>query len=370
MKVIASLLCLFLLSGCSSPQTPAGDFYVLPHAEDVELDRWSQYVDSFQLIPLETTPQSLIGRINKIEYVDGIFYVLSDHSRLTAFNSDGSFIRNFGKTGDGPEELDSFTDFDVYGGHVYLAGYDKLLRYDVSGILEGTSALKFPPSAIKKTGDGMLYYLSTPVGEDCLAYSGDSGSWVTALKKNETLRLNRPVSWIGWTDGSYIFPEGNSADIALFTESSMSFHDARITPAADALSLEENERIKKEKGDRGVLESGKTIYDGMTRSGSQLLLWEARKGDLYMYLHDFEDETARRFIPKDIDDDLTYTKGLFLQNTFRCISNERQMVSYLDEDILKEVFQDHEDNKYYGPIMKLPEESNPVIVLFHLGIKK
>ena len=143
----------------------------------------------------------------------------------------------------------------------------------------------------------MLYYLSTPVGEDCLAYSGDSGSWVTALKKNETLRLNRPISWIGWADGSYIFPEGNSADIALFTESSMRFHDARITPAADALSLEENERIKKEKGDQGVLESGKTIYDGMTRSGSQLLLWEARKGDLYMYLHDFE-ELPPNFVTK------------------------------------------------------------------------
>ena len=294
MKVIAALLCLFLLSGCSSPQTPSGDFYVLPHAEDVELDRWSQYVDSFQLIPLETTPQSLIGRINKIEYVDGIFYVLSDHARLTTFNTDGSFIRNFGKTGDGPEELDSFTDFTVQERKIielletraHSLSVTLLLRYDVSGILEGTSALKFPPSAIKKTGDGMLYYLSTPVGEDCLAYSGDSGSWVTALKKNETLRLNRPISWIGWTDGSYIFPEGNSADIALFTESSMRFHDARITPAADALSLEENERIKKEKGDQGVLESGKTIYDGMTRSGSQLLLWEARKGDLYMYLQE------------------------------------------------------------------------------------
>jgi hypothetical protein len=65
------------------------------------------------IIPLETNEASLIGRINRVEFFDGKFYILDTHERsaLFAFTEEGIFLGKT-KNGRGPGEM--LTPYAVY----------------------------------------------------------------------------------------------------------------------------------------------------------------------------------------------------------------------------------------------------------------
>lgn len=352
-----------LLCGCKVSDEPIGNIFKFADVESVGTEKWSSQIDNFKMVPLDTNDKSLVGSINKIGYVDDVIYILSDRNKLSAFHSDGSFICNYGKIGNGPGELESFVDFDVDGEFVYIIGYNKLALFSKDGTFKEESTLKEIPSAIKKTKNGMLFYLSTPVGENCLAYMDNDGNWKSTLPKNEVLRLNRPVTWISWSNERYFFQKGNSVETVLFQEEKQQFMDVDLTDETNAMTLAEQEEIGKEQGSDGLLDSGKTVYDGLTHSACQVIFVEANQNGMFLCLNDLEQNKNSRF-SFGMEDDLTFTMGKFLQNTFRCYSNGKLLVSYLEVDLLKEVFQNRDGNENYPLVMELPDESNPVILLF------
>lgn len=365
LKLLICTVCL-LLCGCKKDAVSTGALLKLAEVRSVPAGKWSTHIESLQFIPLETNEQSLIGRINKIGYLDDVIYVLSDYKKLSAFRADGSYLRNYGAIGNGPGELESFMDFDVDQENVYIIGYNKVSTFSKDGTFQKETNLKAIPSAIKKTKDGMLFYLSTPVGEDCLAYMDAEGNWSTTLQKNEPLRLNRPNSWLRLPDGNFIFQKGYSMEAVLFREDCQQFEDIDLTDAPTALTLAEQEQIQKEQGSKGLFDSGKILYDGLTSSASQLIFGSGDKNGTSWYLRDLEQNKTCSFIVSEMEDDVTFTEGKFLDYASCGYSNGAYLLSYLEADVLREVFLNHEENPNYPLVMKLPDESNPVIVLFRL----
>ena len=69
---------------------------------------------NIQLIPLETTQESLIRTITQIRFFEGRYYI-HDYSRarIFVFDENGHFLSTLDKKGDGPGMYLNLTDFDI-----------------------------------------------------------------------------------------------------------------------------------------------------------------------------------------------------------------------------------------------------------------
>ena len=69
---------------------------------------FSAFVDTIELIPLETTEDNLIGEITRVIFNDGKYYIRSTNGmqnpKLFVFNENGKYIQKISKQGVGPGE--------------------------------------------------------------------------------------------------------------------------------------------------------------------------------------------------------------------------------------------------------------------------
>lgn len=91
-----------------------------------------------ELTPLETTSESLIGRIYNILY-DSNFYFIHDkrNNKLLRFSEDGKFLNSIGSIGKGPQELLKIRDVAINIKKKFISILDsksrKIFRYRYSG---------------------------------------------------------------------------------------------------------------------------------------------------------------------------------------------------------------------------------------------
>ena len=103
-----------------------------------ELSFYSSLFKKVSIIPLETNEDCLIGYISKIKIVDQHIFVLDSHKArcLFVFNKEGKFIRKIGKTGNGPGEYNTPTDFTIDRDNqiVYVLDNDlqRINKYDLA----------------------------------------------------------------------------------------------------------------------------------------------------------------------------------------------------------------------------------------------
>jgi hypothetical protein len=72
------------------------------------------YFNSIDIIPLETTPESLIWEIKKIFFIDsGVYIFDGKQSQVLLFDNKGKFISKIGKKGRGPGEYIHIQDFTI-----------------------------------------------------------------------------------------------------------------------------------------------------------------------------------------------------------------------------------------------------------------
>ena len=104
----------------------------------------SDYAESVTYIPLETNDFSLIGEIYSFKRLDDKYVILDSwyqgNGKCLLFDKQGSFIREMGKKGQGPEEYVTISSIDVnhISNHVLISDRRKLLEYDSIGNLKKT----------------------------------------------------------------------------------------------------------------------------------------------------------------------------------------------------------------------------------------
>jgi hypothetical protein len=138
-------LCLFLgllLGGCShSPQkesdVPTIRLTDAKTVASIEYDD-PNYVESYSLIQLETSPASLLGDISQVQLFENKLYILDRQSgSLLAFNTDGSFFRRIGSQGRGPNEFLAICAFYINPEKRQITLFDPLgsqaVVYDLGG---------------------------------------------------------------------------------------------------------------------------------------------------------------------------------------------------------------------------------------------
>jgi hypothetical protein len=106
----------------------------------------SEIADSIEYIPLETTSESLIGKIfaNKIYMENHILYIPLQDQSIKIFNKTGGFINSLYKQGRGPGEyLRIITlDIDLNTNNIYIQSNNRILEYKCNG--EFVKCINYP----------------------------------------------------------------------------------------------------------------------------------------------------------------------------------------------------------------------------------
>jgi len=121
-----------------------------------------------EYIPLETTEQSVISRINKI-LVGKDYFLTVYFANIFMFRHDGTFVTKIGKAGRGPDEFTVAHDVDIdkNDGSIYLAdGFQqKFFVFSPEGNLVRTFRIPLSSAMnFRLTSEGILCYYPNHMG--------------------------------------------------------------------------------------------------------------------------------------------------------------------------------------------------------------
>jgi hypothetical protein len=169
----------------------SSEIILLPkQAEDI---LWEEVVATYQYVPLETSPECLLGEINKIQSDDGCYFVFDKRNQILAsFRHDGSFFRKYGSVGHGPGEYIQVSDFYLDREHQQLVALDlggrKLVRYRYDGTMVDEQPLYYYYSQMETTANGQLA-LSTALAHNPMLPALDAWRLVLADTKQVPQRV-------------------------------------------------------------------------------------------------------------------------------------------------------------------------------------
>lgn len=118
---IASLI-LMLLFSCGKKTNNENNTTVSVNLDNVKAISGS-VVQDVTYIPLETTDSCLIGRISKIIYRNGKFYIFDkeQNNNVTVFDKEGNYLFSVNKYGEAPGQYIEPMDMDVdEAGNIYI----------------------------------------------------------------------------------------------------------------------------------------------------------------------------------------------------------------------------------------------------------
>ena len=98
---------------------------------------FSFFVDTIELIPLETTDDNLIGEVNRIICKNNRYYIRStnghQNGKIFVFDQQGNYLWKLDRRGEGPEEYINLEDFAIQNEKIYAASFHNIQVYDSVG---------------------------------------------------------------------------------------------------------------------------------------------------------------------------------------------------------------------------------------------
>ncbi len=113
------------------------------------------------IIPLETTNESIIGEIDKLEIVHDTLYILDDdQDMIFLFDKTGKYITRIADIGRGAQEYLAISDFHIDGEVIYVVadGNQKVFCYDLQGKFLSSFSTEFSANKIATDSNYIYVY--------------------------------------------------------------------------------------------------------------------------------------------------------------------------------------------------------------------
>ncbi|MBO7463607.1 MAG: 6-bladed beta-propeller [Bacteroidales bacterium] len=171
-KILFLILILFLI-GCTSSEkknTQPDDGAIVIDVNSAlkgEARYIEDMVESVEVIPLETTEESIVGDVSNCLVTDNYIFIndLYEHrGGLAMFDRHGKFIKRF-RCGNGPEEIISAFNIFYSNDAIYVGSVKMLYKISLDGKFLGSKENEFVPS-ITKIPDGFLMIQSETMNDD------------------------------------------------------------------------------------------------------------------------------------------------------------------------------------------------------------
>ena len=91
---------------------------------------------SIAYLPLETSPEALLGSVRRVHFTDSMIFALDREDQLKVFDRAGKLLRRIGRQGNGPGEYHNINDFGISpdGKKIYHFGGERgLFEHDMEG---------------------------------------------------------------------------------------------------------------------------------------------------------------------------------------------------------------------------------------------
>jgi hypothetical protein len=194
MKKIFLLLALVFSAFNSIEKDPVNVIDVLSTPKSI-MTNLSDIASDIEYIPLQTTPNSIIGRIISIKVRGNYIYVATVDRKLFCFDKSGKYLLNLNKVGKGPEEYEYCSEFDVNETNSIIAvkGLREIILYKQTSedfIFLKRVKLANSPDVINFTGKNdniLLQYSNTygtnPFSKELINLNGETlHSWPNYMK--------------------------------------------------------------------------------------------------------------------------------------------------------------------------------------------
>jgi|AGTN01.2.fsa_nt_gi hypothetical protein len=261
---------------------------------------------------LETSSESLIGKIGKIVKRNSCFFILSEDKQILQFNDEGKFISILDKLGNGPGEYTMITDFNIYTNNeneteIWLSDFSKLRKYQYINNSWNEFATIDYPYVINKFHiiDNKRLLLLTGQNDKCLTMSDHSGKEVyTYLKSEIPFMIFKPVQFIDF-QSEIIFQMGVSNNCVRVSKSDNNFEETKILCEKKFISSENLLTLYTNYGYEYLGELSAYSYIRTLRRVKNQILVEYFTNNM-RYVSVFTDNNGWKYIsyhPKDINTD-------------------------------------------------------------------
>ena len=334
-------------------------------------DKLSDIVEYFDIVPLETSDDCLLGEINVIKKRAGRYYIRTNDNRLDVFNENGKHLMKVGGVGQGPGEYTAICDFDADNDHIYILVPGKILKYDYNGTFQTELPIEnLQWGHLRRIKNGFLIQCVQPLPDgNGLIYADDKGHVIqTAMSVGEHTHLKGNLAWTEWNEEYYFYHLSTSNDLYCYDVESQNFSSKTLVEDKNALSADEYIQ-KKEKGLK-LDEIKEKMIMGIASSRSQVV-WgtmENKGKEISYNVYDKDSGKTASFDIFKITDDLTFPNnmneimllGLLPLND----SDDDCFVSYIDASMLKEKAEEKGllSSAPYNKLNDIPEDSNPAII--------
>ena len=164
MKVtyLFNFIILILLGSCISKELikEANEKFVIDINRQ---DKITNFFNAYHTIALETTPNNLIGGIDKIVLQNEHIYILDKkQATIFIFTHNGKYQNKIANQGRAPGEYLSISDFEVYDSHVYCLSRtnQKIFKYDTNGVFQNTIQVNDWYDCFHIQNDNTIYLFS------------------------------------------------------------------------------------------------------------------------------------------------------------------------------------------------------------------
>lgn len=242
------------------------------------------FTDKYEITPLETSPECLIGQIDKIRKFQGEYYILSSNGRIIHhFDRNGKFVAALNKQGQGPEEYPRIEDFDLYEidgkTEIWISDNQNLKVYDAADFsYKYKIAYPFVIHKFKRLENSHIL-LVTGQNEKILTLTDHEGNVLSDyLEKEIPYIMFRPVQFVSF-GSEYLFQLGISNTFVAFNPQTETFRMGHYANNDNYLSEKQLLNLFQSYGTDFMMEASKGAYiNNMVALGNTLWIQTHQNG--------------------------------------------------------------------------------------------
>lgn len=353
---------MFLLLSCNGKKTyidlSKADYIIEVNEKDFsKTNKLSELIDSIEYIPLETSKNCLIGRVDKIKWYNDNIYVYDEIAQTVfLFNINGEFISKYDKIGKGPYEYIELNDIDIDSkGNCYLLETRKIIKLDSA--LNPIEEIQLPFGTLRFAIHDENIILVNYGMEDEIHILTSNGKEITSFFPYwETERNVRSKPFIKY--GSKLFYQPIHKDnIYKISSDSVSLHTKIIfeKPLPEEFWIKNNDMYKYPgmyimNGVYIYCENESFIifnfsYDTKQYDGPSYVLYSKKSGKSVIYTNEIENDCYLSKYPPFIDE----------------IAEDGRFIAVIDASFFSEAMKNNQSSSIGE--YEVTEMSNPVIAL-------
>lgn len=367
MKTLQTIIFVFLLVSCGNKNMTNSI------VDDTEVDvstselAISSIIEVENMVPLETTDSSLVGKIEKLMKRNKQFYVKSANQVLTVFDQNGKYLNSIGRLGTGPEEYPTLLDFDVNAESIYILTAGKILVYSLQGQYSKSIPLSINVSGFRLVEDKILLFV---LGDEHVIHLIDMNGDVIekTLKRSPALRLSKSIPFVWYGNQRLLFSQGRSNNLLVYNTTENKFESINYLSSANCLSVEEENSIRESEGRKSSSLSSKKHFDGLMSTYEQTIFGSIEGEHVTLWVKDVSKDETKAYSISSLKDDVTFTTSDFLirENT----DGGDVFLSYLMPYRLDEGLDENKQSADCSNYRKVKsilddlnvEEANPIII--------